>query len=357
MNTPDDSAPILPPSASRGARLRAAREAAGLTPEAIAARLRLSLRQVLALENDDPGALPPAPFVRGFVRNYARALGRDAAEFDPLAGEVDSAAPVATPPSVALPPPRREIRLESGRASANRRWLIAALVALALGAVGSWFRMEQINQAGDMISRQTPTLSQLGTLVGRKAHDGTVDVDASSAAAAGAAASNGAPDSGAAGGSNSAPGAPGARAAGGANGAPGASAAGGANGAPGASAEALARNAIPAPVASPPAVAPTAARAAAPLGPPAAGPGMRKLELDFDAECWVEVRDENNRVLLSGVSRAGEHRDLEARGPVRIVVGNAPATHLSWNGRPVDLAEFTQVAVARLTLDPATERP
>jgi cytoskeleton protein RodZ len=81
------------------------------------------------------------------------------------------------------------------------------------------------------------------------------------------------------------------------------------------------------------------------------------LALDFDADCWVEVRDENNQVLLSGVSRAGDHRDLEAHGPLRIVVGNAPATRLSWNGRPVDLAEFTRVAVARLTLDPALDHP
>ncbi|MDE3010645.1 MAG: DUF4115 domain-containing protein, partial [Pseudomonadota bacterium] len=123
---------------------------------------------------------------------------------------------------------------------------------------------------------------------------------------------------------------------------------------------------------------PSAAPAAAPVAPPPATPAprpapavaspaeaearlggapARKLALDFDADCWVEVRDENNQVLLSGVSRAGEHRDLEAHGPVRIVVGNAPATRLSWNGRPVDLAEFTRLTVARLTLDPAADHP
>lgn len=309
----------------RGARLRAAREAAGLAQEDIAARLRLSLRQVQALEQDEDDALPPAPFVRGFVRNYARTLGRDPADFDiPVVPPEDG--PQAPP--VSLTPPPHRVLLESGRASANRRWLAAALGALLLGALGSWVRWEHLQTAGDLIAQQAkPSLEQLGEIVGagRPGGGGAADQTAIPAAPA---------------------------------------------------------PAMPAPAAAPAAVvasAPTtsAAPAVAPAAPPATpvphpapaiaspaeadarfgGAPARKLALDFDADCWVEVRDENNQVLLSGVSRAGEHRDLEAHGPVRIVVGNAPATRLSWNGRPVDLAEFTRLTVARLTLDPAADHP
>lgn len=57
---------------SFGRALAAAREARGLTRSDVAAHLRLQLRQVKAIEEEDLAALPEGPFVRGFVRNYAR---------------------------------------------------------------------------------------------------------------------------------------------------------------------------------------------------------------------------------------------------------------------------------------------
>lgn len=65
--------------ASAGQLLAVARESAGLTVEEAATRLRLSVRQVLALEADETSALPGDTFVRGFIRNYAKLLGLDAA--------------------------------------------------------------------------------------------------------------------------------------------------------------------------------------------------------------------------------------------------------------------------------------
>lgn len=63
--------------ASVGKMLMAARERAGLTIEEAASQLRLSVRQVNALEADDSSALPAPTFVRGFIRNYAKLLGVD----------------------------------------------------------------------------------------------------------------------------------------------------------------------------------------------------------------------------------------------------------------------------------------
>lgn len=60
---------------SVGQILRNAREAQGITPEDAAARLRLMLRQVEAMETDEFENLDPPVFARGFVRNYARLLG------------------------------------------------------------------------------------------------------------------------------------------------------------------------------------------------------------------------------------------------------------------------------------------
>lgn len=60
---------------SVGQILRNAREAQGITLEDAAARLRLMLRQVEAMETDEFESLDPPVFARGFVRNYARLLG------------------------------------------------------------------------------------------------------------------------------------------------------------------------------------------------------------------------------------------------------------------------------------------
>lgn len=63
--------------ASAGRMLATARESAGLSVEEAATQLRLSVRQVQALEADDTSALPGSTFVRGFIRNYAKLLGLD----------------------------------------------------------------------------------------------------------------------------------------------------------------------------------------------------------------------------------------------------------------------------------------
>ena len=73
LASPDDlSAP------SPGARLAAARESRGLSVAEVAQQLKLSPRQVEALESNDYGRLPGVVFVRGFIRNYARLLHLDA---------------------------------------------------------------------------------------------------------------------------------------------------------------------------------------------------------------------------------------------------------------------------------------
>ena len=54
-----------------GGALRLARENLGLTIQDIASRLRLSSKQIEAIEADNFSSLPEATIVRGFIRNYA----------------------------------------------------------------------------------------------------------------------------------------------------------------------------------------------------------------------------------------------------------------------------------------------
>ena len=63
-----------------GARLRRAREQAGLGVPALAAQTRISQRQIEAIEASDFAALPGRTYVVGFSRSIARAVGLDEAE-------------------------------------------------------------------------------------------------------------------------------------------------------------------------------------------------------------------------------------------------------------------------------------
>lgn len=58
-----------------GARLRKAREAAGLCQEDVASRLKMPLRVVQSLENEDWDRLGAPVFVRGQLRSYSRLVG------------------------------------------------------------------------------------------------------------------------------------------------------------------------------------------------------------------------------------------------------------------------------------------
>ena len=104
----DHLAPGTESAASPGVRLRRAREARGESVHEAAFAIKLSPRQIEALENDDFAALPGMAFVRGFARNYARYLGLDAAPL--LDGIERMGAPTspiclrsATPTAICLP--------------------------------------------------------------------------------------------------------------------------------------------------------------------------------------------------------------------------------------------------------------
>ncbi|MEK7454830.1 MAG: helix-turn-helix domain-containing protein [Pseudomonadota bacterium] len=71
-----DDATAAQPS-TPGAKLRAAREAQGLSVQDIATRTRIAQRQLEAIERDDYGALPGIPYAVGFARAYARAIDLD----------------------------------------------------------------------------------------------------------------------------------------------------------------------------------------------------------------------------------------------------------------------------------------
>lgn len=80
-----------------------------------------------------------------------------------------------------------------------------------------------------------------------------------------------------------------------------------------------------------------------------AGDGL--LGVKAVGETWVEVQDARGRTLLSRKIAAGETLGLNGDVPLRVTIGNATNTQLTFRGQLVDLKANTQGNVARLQLN------
>jgi cytoskeleton protein RodZ len=76
----------------------------------------------------------------------------------------------------------------------------------------------------------------------------------------------------------------------------------------------------------------------------------KRIELLFDRESWVEIKDADGRIVFSQLNPPGSRRNVVGEAPFSIIIGNATGVKLRYNNTDVDLAPFTRTDVARLTL-------
>lgn len=91
-------------------------------------------------------------------------------------------------------------------------------------------------------------------------------------------------------------------------------------------------------------------RAAEPAASAPAPASASLVQLRAEQASWIEAYDGQGQILFSRLLNAGETAGFEGRLPIRLKIGNAPGTHLSFRGKPVDLAPLTRNAVARVEL-------
>ena len=105
-----------------GDTLRRAREAHGLSRVDLAYRIKLEPRVIEQLESDAYDKLPPAAFVRGYLRALAKELELDVA---PLLAHLDARDDSAPPSSATSNPGHRFRSRARARSSAIRpsRWV------------------------------------------------------------------------------------------------------------------------------------------------------------------------------------------------------------------------------------------
>jgi cytoskeletal protein RodZ len=72
--------------------------------------------------------------------------------------------------------------------------------------------------------------------------------------------------------------------------------------------------------------------------------------MKFKRDAWVEVSDVRGRIIYSELNPAGSTKEISGAAPLRFTVGNAEYVSISFNGKPVDMAQHIGREVARFTL-------
>ena len=288
----EDRASTDPAALSFGPRLAHARETLSLSVNDIAARLRLSPKQVMAIESENLEALPGPAFLRGFVRNYAKEVRLDPV---PLIAALNRMLePAAT---VDLPAQERSPLIHAAeRERFSRAFVITAAVgALLIFAAVGWFSNSRSRPDTSSVGSQSAT-AVVATL--------TSPVLTASAAAAATAKAQEQPE---------------------------------------ASSSVTELNIAPPPRRT------DGGEAPAPVSSTAIEPTA--LHLSFREISWVEVKQEDGTVLMSQNNPAGTEQVVRGKPPYRVVIGNASTVSLAYGGKTIDLKPLTSADnVARLTV-------
>lgn len=291
-----------------GALLRARRLELGMSHADVAVLVKLPARRIAAAEEERWDELPEGPYLRGFLRNVARALQLDASS---LMDRVDETrVRTRNPDSILVAPgathamlPRRSGPMD-GRHN-GRAFIYGAFLFALIAALIAWSGTASFDHVVDGGRALIAARSSGGD--GKRA----ADADAVATAAL-----------------------------------------------PGAEVSVAADGPLPSTVASAfagPAPAADAGHATVPVQaistdspqPPAADVA---LSFHFNEDSWVEVRAADGKVLLKQLNVAGSDQQLGGEAPFTLTVGNAKGVALTLRGKPVDLVPYTRGAVARLTL-------
>jgi cytoskeleton protein RodZ len=309
-----------------GPLLRAARVERGLSIEDVARQLRLSIKQVVALEEDEYDKVAGGTFLRGFVRNYAKLLQLDAA---PLLQLLEQSVP--PPPAQIVPSPIENIPFPSNQGRTKRNVIIGVGAVLALlllvyeiyrGNEATVEKQPSVGAGTKVETEQTIATPETPARNGLSpAEPGTGALSEKDPVAEGEASSpvqhptltpspsltRQVPSSGA--GSESA----------------------------GAVSPALPNSE-------------SADTAVAPAPPSYAGIG---IHLVFGGESWAEVKDGRGKLLLSKINLPGSEQVLRGAPPYSLTIGNAAQVKLVYNNKPVDLGPYINPygGTARLSLE------
>ena len=318
---------VTPPAPdSPGSLLRAARERVGMSIGDVATRLRMGIRQIDALERGEYAVLPTGTFLRGFVRNYAKAVNADGEQAIRLLEHNNAEAARLKMANIIVPSQEIHIR-GSGSPFVMPKAKIAIFAGVALLLAGAaWYWWEFVRPNLAVGGRPVPTAVP-ATATARPLSAPSAPIESGPAG-----------DMEPPGNSNAV------KARSDIDREPVMN--------PAEMAGLVAANAVAKPSAG---SAITAVPSKPPLVRPAtAGAGstgsVHVLGFTFSGDSWVEVSDANGRILLSRQYQAGDAGEVRGAAPLSVVIGFAKVTRMADNGKEIDLTPYTRVSVARVTV-------
>jgi len=283
---------------SPGALLHAERRRQNFSIGDVSRHLKLSVRQVEALERDEYKMFGGPVFVHGFLRNYAKLLGLDAGSLIAAADRkmaVDGKARELQNVQV------DEVAQQHPVSDEAQKSVIPVLIAAAvlIAAVGGWMLMREDKPAPEETPASMVAQTESPDLANSEDRAPLTE--------------------------------------------------------PGADVP------EPPPMRQPTSTASTEGRAisqssasmdsrSVPVSAVREGP-VGVLQFDFFEESWVEITDRYGDVIYSDLNPAGVSRRVSGYPPLTVVIGNANGTVLTYNDKAIDLAPHTRVDVARLTVE------
>lgn len=310
QETSDMNEPVLHPAPAEGfgAALKRAREAQGISIGDMAARSRLSVQQVRALESESTAELPEPVYVRAFIRGVASVLGL---EPDPLVADYTARYGAA---SVGVLPDHDPAKETVVRASGRRTGLKAAVVAIAavLVCAAGWYAWSSMNDGAEtQPTAETPAAEAPESAEAAPAPEQAAADQAAQekAAAEQAAAEKAAAEK--------------------------------------AAAEKAAAEKATAEKAAAEKAAAEKARAQSQA---AAATGERRVTLSTSGACWVQILLPNGRSFFAKEMAEGGSETLNVPVGARVTVGNASVMTLTVDGRPYELTKSTRNGICRFVV-------
>ncbi len=280
-----------------GRKLREVRESRNLTVEDIAAELRLEIHLVQAIENEDLDVLPSAPFVKGYMRSYARLLDISDGELIAAYSELN----IEDAPGIKK---LGQVK-ETTSNHAGVRYATWALIAVGAVSLVAWLGSNMVSTAtqdaevSEAVESETivvePTNNGLKTQVIVESLPLSVDEQVN--------------------------------------------------------AQPEAEPVIEAEVA--PVVESVSEDTQPTVSEPEPVVETSSITLRFSEDSWVEITDATGERLFLNIGEADSERTVEGVPPFSVLLGNAKAVSMEYNGAPYDRYRIDRKGVARFTLGKA----
>jgi cytoskeleton protein RodZ len=286
-----------------GQELAAAREARGLALADVAQQLKFAPRQLEALEQEQYDQLPGGTFARGMVRSYARVLKLEA---EPLLERMNGRFQAPDANTLAA----RYSQPVPFSDSARRSTFVYLGLSLGILAIGSgigyqWYREHSApaqaaaKRPQQAVAAKAPAPSTPKPVA--RTQPKVVETSAPVEVAA-------------------------------------------------ASPKAAVQLTAAPPKAADPAPQKAAEKLAEKPAPKVLTGGVNRLVIICEEESWIEVKDANDRMLVSSLNPRGAERVVQSRGPLSLVIGNPANVRVMHNNKPVDLGPHTKLGISRFTL-------